>query len=160
MGLLALVALATALGPMVFDVSPNVERLLTLLEWLLVAALAAEFVIQGAAADDRRAWLKSPWRIIDVVTILGPIASLLPQVSDVARGSLMLRVLRIGRAVAFGTRAGSVVARQGHEPLVTVHETAPIVSVVNADDARPPVESDWSSFIAWTRTPGASWFHA
>ena len=40
MGLLALVALATALGPMVFDVSPNVERLLTLLEWLLVAAFA------------------------------------------------------------------------------------------------------------------------
>src|SRR5687767_7707227 len=102
MGFLALVALATALGPMVFDVSLSVERVLTVVEWVLVGSFAADFFMQGAVAADRHAWIRSPWRIVDAVTVLGPIIALLPQVSDLARGSLMLRVLRVGRAVAFG----------------------------------------------------------
>src|SRR5688572_26140101 len=52
MGFLALVALATALGPLVFDVTPAVERWLTFIEWLLVAAFAAELVVAGAHAPD------------------------------------------------------------------------------------------------------------
>src|SRR5262245_42646291 len=103
MGFLALVALATALGPMVFDVSPGAQQILTVVEWLLVGAFAAEFFISGAVAPDFRVWLRSPWRIVDAVTILGPVAALLPQVSDAASSSLMLRMLRVVRAVAFGT---------------------------------------------------------
>ena len=45
MGLLALIALATALGPMVFDVSPDVNRTLTVVECVLVGMFAAEFVL-------------------------------------------------------------------------------------------------------------------
>ena len=60
MGLFALIALATALGPMVFDVSPGVERALTIVEWVLVGTFAAEFFLQGAVAHDRRAWIRSP----------------------------------------------------------------------------------------------------
>ena len=56
--------------------------------------------------------MRSPWRIVDCVTVLGPVVALLPQVSDLASGSLMLRMLRVGRAVAFGTRAGSVAVRK------------------------------------------------
>src|SRR2546427_13256855 len=59
MGLLALIALATALGPMVFDVSPSVERAFTVVEWVLVGMFAAEFFIEGAVAHDRRAWIRS-----------------------------------------------------------------------------------------------------
>ena len=116
MGLLALVALATALGPMVFDVSPAVERGLTVVEWVVVGAFAAEFLISGAVAPDFHAWIRSPWRIVDVVTILGPVVALLPQVSDPARGSLTLRLLRVGRAVAFGMRAGTVAAGKMASP--------------------------------------------
>jgi Mg2+ and Co2+ transporter CorA len=160
MGLLALVALATALGPMVFDVSVDAEHVLTIVEWTLVAAFASEFVIQGAVAQDRHAWLRSPWRIVDAVTVLGPVVALLPQVSDLARGSLMLRMLRVGRAIAFGTRAGSVVVRRERGDSHATHATTPTVSVVNAEGDLHPVRSDWATFLAWTRAPGASWFHA
>ena len=160
MGFLALVALATALGPMVFDVSPGVERLLTILEWALVTAFALEFVIQGAAAPDRHAWLRSPWRIVDAVTVLGPIVALLPQVSDFARGSLMLRMLRVGRAVAFGTRAGTVAARRPRGSDHILRPTTPIVTMVAAENVAAPSRSDWVSVLSWTRAPNPAWFHA
>jgi Mg2+ and Co2+ transporter CorA len=160
MGFLALVALATALGPMVFDVSAGVERALTVLEWALVAAFAAEFILQGAVARDRHRWMRSPWRIVDAVTVLGPVVALLPQVSDLARGSLMLRILRVGRAVAFGTRAGTVAVRMPNTTTELFRTTTPIVSVIGADGVPHPKQEDWDSFITWTRDPDASWFHA
>ncbi len=160
MGFLALVALATALGPMVFDVSPGVERLLTVVEWVLVGTFAAEVFVQGAVAHDRRAWIRSPWRIVDALTVLGPVVALLPQVSDLASGSLMLRMLRVGRAVAFGARAGSVAVRKPRDTGQTVRATTPTVSVVAAEGDLHPVGSDWGSFLAWTRQPSGGWFHA
>lgn len=160
MGFLALVALATALGPLVFDVSPGLEHALTVLEWMLVTAFATEFFVQGAIAPDRRAWMRSPWRIVDALTVLGPVAALLPQVSDLARGSLMLRMLRVGRAVAFGTRAGSVAVRTPRGTVQSMRAGTPIVSVISAEGDLDPSRSDWASFLAWTREPNASWFHA
>ena len=159
MGLLALIALGTALGPMVFDVRPGVERALNVVEWVLVGMFAAEFVLQGAIAQDRRAWMRSPWRIVDAVTVLGPIAALLPQVSDAASGSLMLRMLRLGRAVAFGTRAGSVAVRRPRRAPQTLRGTTPVVSMIDSNGDLRPVRSDWDSFLAWAPQPDDSWFH-
>ncbi len=158
MGLLALVALAAALGPMVFDVSPAVEQALTIVEWVIVGAFAADFIISGAVAPDFHAWIRSPWRIVDAVTILGPVAALLPQVSDAASGSLTLRLLRVGRAVAFGTRAGTVAAGKLHHP-VPKRVRVPAFTVIAEDDLHP-VDFDWDSFVAWTRERGpSSWAH-
>jgi Mg2+ and Co2+ transporter CorA len=160
MGVFALIAFATSLGPMVFDVSPGLERALTVVEWVLVGMFAAEFFIQGAVAHDRHSWIRSPWRIVDAITVLGPVAALLPQVSDLARGSLMLRMLRVGRAVAFGTRAGSHAVRKPRDMSQAVGPRTPTVSFVSAEGDLHPVRSDWGSFLAWTREPAASWFHA
>jgi Mg2+ and Co2+ transporter CorA len=159
MGFLALVAVATALGPLVFDVSAESERLLMLVEWVLVGMFAAEFLIQGALAPDRRAWIRNPWRIVDLVTVLGPVAALLPQVSNLARGSLMFRILRLGRAVAFGTRAGSAAVRPHDPTVVGNYAGTPTVTVVSADGDVDPAGSDWSTFLAWTRAPAPLWFH-
>ena len=133
MGLLAILALATALMPMVFDLSPEIERVLTGIEWFLVAAFAAEFVFQGVVAVDRAAWIRSPWRVVDIVTVLGPFVSLLPQVSELARGSLMLRMLRLVRAVAFGTRAGVVAVRQSAHAIDGSEDLVPRVRLVGED---------------------------
>lgn len=142
MGLLALVAFGVAIGPMVFDVSPDVEWILTVIEWVLVGAFAAEIAIEGALARNRAAWMRSPWRIVDVLTVLGPVVALLPRVSDFASGSLMLRMLRVGRAVAFGTRAGSVAVRKRHEPSQTERAATPTVRIISAEGDLRPVGSD------------------
>lgn len=160
MGLLALIALATALGPMVFDVSPDGERALNVVEWALVGMFAAEFIFHFSIATDRRAWLRSPWRIVDAVTVLGPVVALLPRVSDAASGSLMLRMLRLGRAVAFGTRAGSSAVRRPRRAALARRGATPVVSMVSPGGELHPVRSDWSTLLAWTHRPGDSWFHA
>jgi Ion transport protein len=108
MGFLALVALATASGPLVFAVSAETDQWLTRIEVLILLVFIAEFIVQFANARDRKAWLRSPWRIVDVVCIIGPLFSFLPRVSDNLRGALVFRLLRVGRAVAFGARAGAL----------------------------------------------------
>jgi Mg2+ and Co2+ transporter CorA len=160
MGFLALAAIATALGPMVFDVSPPIERVLTFVEWAIVVAFALELYVQHAIARDRRAWWRSPWRIVDVVTVLGPVVALLPQVSDLARGSLMLRFLRVGRAVAFGTRAGSIAVREPRAAAHARYGAIPTVTVIRADGPSPPAPSDWARCLHWPTEPGGAWFHA
>jgi hypothetical protein len=80
MGLLALVAFGVAIGPMVFDVSPDVEWILTVVEWMLVGAFSAQIAIEGVLAQDRAAWIRSPWRIVDALTVLGPIVAPSPGV--------------------------------------------------------------------------------
>lgn len=160
MGLLAIVALATALAPLVFDFDVRVEGVLTGVEWFLVAAFAAEFVFQGVIAPDRHAWLRSPWRIVDLVIVLGPIVSLLPQVSDLARSSLMLRMLRLIRAVAFGTRAGVVAVRESALAVDGLDALDPTVRHVTEDGSPGARRPDWQGFLEWVPDPRGGWMHA
>jgi Mg2+ and Co2+ transporter CorA len=160
MGFLALVALATALGPMVFDVGTQAEHVLTVIEWVLVGSFAAEFCVHGWLAPDFGKWLRSPWRILDAVTVLGPVVALLPQVSDLARGSLMLRVLRMGRAFAFGTRASSAAVRSASSVGADRGATTPDVTMIRSEHDLQLVKSDWATLLAWTERPGGAWFHA
>lgn len=159
MGFLALVAFAVALGPLVFDLSPAADRALQGVEWALVAIFALDFAVQAATAEDRRAWIRSPWRLVDAVTILGPLAALLPGISDAASGSLALRLLRVGRAVALGTRAGGAAAGKRRGPGQTAVAEAPEVKRVPAGAALDAAASDWGACLAWSRDPGPAWFH-
>ncbi|MBI5367311.1 MAG: ion transporter [Planctomycetes bacterium] len=159
MGFLALVALGTALGPMVFEFGDRTDLMLRVIEWVVVGVFAAEFVVQYLLAEDRKSWLWSAWRIVDVAAILGPVVALLPQVSDAFRGSLVLRLLRVGRAVAFGARAGSAAVRGQRHSGRTARFVQPPVSVVRPGGGTPAVAA-WSDFIAWTRQPDTAWFHA
>jgi Mg2+ and Co2+ transporter CorA len=159
MGFLAIVALATAMAPEVFDLTREAEDLLRVCEWIIVAIFAAEFLVQLAVARDRRAWLRSPWRIVDVVCILGPVAALLPQVSEAFRGSLALRLLRLSRAVVFGARAGSVAARQRDEAAPAAIAGELRVAVVTDAEDIAPAASTWTECLTWTREPHAAWYH-
>ena len=160
MGFLGLVAMATALGPLVFEVGPRTARWLFFSEWIIVAAFAADFVYRGVTAANRRIWMRSPWRIVDVIVVVGPVLALLPQVSDVASGSIAVRVLRFFRAAAFGARAGSNAVRRQLRMARSARGVPPKITVVNSEGAEEPASADWNSFLAWTRAPAASWFHA
>ena len=159
MGFLALVALATAIGPLVFDVSPATDRWLDVVEWLVLGLFVAELVVQFTVADDRSAWLRSPWRIVDAVCIAGPILSLLPQVSDAFRGALVFRFLRVGRALAFSARAGALAVQKRQGPATAFHHGDTQVSLVNPEQLSP-AHATWPELLAWTRDPKPAWYHA
>jgi Mg2+ and Co2+ transporter CorA len=160
MGFLALVALATAVGPLVFDVSSATDRLLTAVEWVVLGLFIAEFVVQYIVARDRSSWLRSPWRIVDAVCIVGPLLSLLPQVSDTVRGALVFRFLRIGRAVAFGARAGALAVRKRQESGLSVRGGITRVTVMEPGETGPPRGSSWKELLAWAGDVKPAWYHA
>lgn len=158
MGFLALVALATAVGPLVFEVSAEAERVLDVVEAVILSLFVIDFIVQYAVAEDRPAWLRSPWRVVDIVCIGGPLLSLLPQVSDTVRGALVFRFLRVGRAVAFGARAGAL-AVQSRRPLRPApYSGATHVSVVVPGGESSPTGATWTDLLAAGDQP--TWFHA
>ena len=160
LGFLGLVAMATALGPLVFEVSPRWSFWLAVSEWVLVAVFAADFAIRGATAPNRAVWMRSPWRIVDVLVVVGPVLALLPHVSDLASGSITLRVLRLFRAAAFGTRAGSNAVRRQIRADRAARAAVARITVISPEGDENPIGADWDSFLAWTRDPAPTWYHA
>ncbi len=159
MGFLALVALATAIGPLVFDVSPATDRLLDFVEWVVLGLFIAEFAVQFTVARDRSAWVRSPWRIVDAICIGGPLLSLLPQVSDAVRGALVFRFLRVGRAVAFSARAGALAVQKRQESAPALHRGEARVSMITPGEAHSSTAASWSDLSAWTRDQKPAWYH-
>lgn len=160
MGFLALVALATAIGPLVFDVSAETDALLTVVEWGVLGLFVAEFAVKFAVAPDKRTWLRDPWRIVDAICIGGPLLSLLPQVSDTVRGTLVFRFLRVGRAVAFGARAGASVVQKRQEAGREHVGGATHVTMVSAATDKSIAEAAWPDLLAGLGGSQPTWYHA
>jgi len=160
MGFLALVAMATATGSLVFDLSPGTDQLLDAVEGVILVLFIAEFAVQFSAAPDRAEWLRSPWRIVDALCILGPLLSLLPQVSDNLSGALVFRLLRVGRAVAFGARAGAVAVQKRSASGAAIHHGAPSVSIVMPSGEGIPHGSTWAELLSRPPVGDLAWYHA
>jgi Ion transport protein len=160
MGLLALVGLGTALGPVVFEIGPATESLLNGIELIVLTLFIIEFVLQWRNAVDRRSWLRSPWRIVDLLAIGGPLVSLLPQASNTFRGALAFRLLRVGRAVAFGARAGAVAVQRQRR--FETHSTTgdAVLTVVRPDAQAMAHRASWSEYLAWPEERSPAWYHA
>ena len=111
MGFLALVALGMTLGPLAFPALAVYEPSLAIAEWGLLAVFFVDVAVRAFRAPSKVAWLKDKWNVLDVLTVVGPLLALLPQL-QIVKGALALRVARILRAAAFATRAGTKAARQ------------------------------------------------
>jgi Mg2+ and Co2+ transporter CorA len=160
MGFLALAALAAGLAPLLFSLPPRLDRGLAIAEWGIVGLFAAEYLVQLALARDRRRFVLNPWRILDAVIILAPLASLLPFAPDFARSSPALRVLRLVRVLLFGARARhglSAAARAASSPEATPGPTR--VTALSPEGGEPQ-ESSWTKLLQWTAAPSTLWMHA
>src|SRR5688572_23880383 len=78
LGFLAIVAVALTLFPMLFDVAPVVDAAIDTLQWIIIGWFAFELLFAFVVARAKAAFWRSPWRWIDLATILIPLASLLP----------------------------------------------------------------------------------
>jgi Mg2+ and Co2+ transporter CorA len=159
-GFLAIGAAALTLFPMWFAVSPGVDRLLESAQWVIIGWLGVEYLLGLAWAPDKRAFLLNPWRWVDLATVVVPLATLLPGVSNVLRSSTLLRLVRLLRVLSLGARAGVGVVREQTRRAVEAAAGPAELAVLSAERAtQKPVAASWAEFLEWIRAPGEQWFH-
>ena len=160
MGLLAITALGTALFPALFDVSDSTAAVLDWVESAIVAVFMAEYVVHLLLAPNKKDYICSGWRLLDLFTIVAATLSLLPQVTDALRHTLALRLLRITRSFTFGARAGTaryrLLAADSPAPVAT----SPRAFVVQREPSWPARALDWKEFLVRITGTEGAWHDA
>lgn len=159
LGFLAIMSAALTLFPMLFTVRPQTDHLLEAGQWAIIGLFAVEYGLALVLAPQKKAFLLNPWRVLDLLTVVVPLATLLPQVSSLLRSSPLLRLIRLARVVTLGVRATGVVAR-GEARRAAAVMTGPVeLSVLGAGRSSVPSPASWAEFLQWAKAPGEQWYH-
>jgi Mg2+ and Co2+ transporter CorA len=159
MGFLALAALVFGVSPDLYPVPPSGRTLLILAEWIVVALFAAEYAVNLLLADDKRAYVLNPWRLLDLFIILAPFITVIPGVPEQVRSAPALRVLRLIRAIVAGTRASARLRHETLAPKRRLPSGPPFVTQLSPDSEKA-AELDWDDLIDWLKKPSRGWLHA
>jgi Mg2+ and Co2+ transporter CorA len=162
LGFLAILAVALVLAPNFFNLPPGgaAANAIEAAQWAIIAWFAVEYLVALGFAKDRRAFLRNPWRLVDVVTIVVPLASALPGVSRGLRSSPVLRLVRLVRLVTLGVRASGIVVR--HRPTRAAQAlSAGPAQVLRLEETPAPasVAADWPELLRWLRAREEGWYH-
>jgi len=104
--LLSLIIIPLILVPFIFEPSPDILSFLDICDWIIVTLFIAEYATKLYAAENRRSHFKSPWHLVDLVIIVMPFMQYLLLLESISgSASLLLRLLRIPRALVVGGRA-------------------------------------------------------
>lgn len=160
LGFLAIVAVALTLFTMLFPVKPGTAAALDAAQWTIIGWFACEYIFALAVARAKRAFLLSPWRLLDLATVVIPLIALLPNVSRALLSSPVLRLVRLARLVTLGVRVGGIAIRHRtrHDAEETASGPAQITLVADAP-AFTPKPASWEELLRWLRQPGREWFH-
>src|SRR5437868_9295723 len=159
MGFLALAALSTGLAPMLFALPPRLEQTLDIAGWLIIGAFALEYVVHLALAEDKPRYVRNPWRVVDALIILAPLASLLPFAPQFLRSSPALRVLRLARVIVFGARARRGLTAGSDMGIARSRPVGPL-RVTELAPGGGPRASEWRELVDWAKRPDERWLHA
>jgi len=160
MGLLGILALGTATMPVLIDLTEGQMLVLDRIEWLVVLAFSADYVVHFLLADKKRAYVLSGWRLLDLAIIVASTLSFLPSVTDSLRHALVLRVLRVFRAFSFGMRAGTGYFRRFPSDGTTAAMVVPQASVVQREGTWKAQPLEWQKFLARAAAKGHEWLDA
>jgi Mg2+ and Co2+ transporter CorA len=141
-------------------VKPGVGATLDAAQWMIIGWFAFEYFFALACARAKRAFLLSPWRLIDLATVIIPLVALLPNVSRAVMSSPVLRLIRLTRLVMLGVRASGVAVRHRHDVRGEQKASGPALITLVADaPVYKPTPSTWEELLQWLRHPGREWFH-
>src|SRR5688500_6450603 len=133
LGFLAIISVGLTLFPMLFDVKPAVAASVDTLQWVIIGWFAFEYVFAFASARDRSAFLVNKWRLLDLATILIPLATLLPGVTHSLRSSPILRLVRLVRLITLGVRVSGIAVRRRAVASADTPVAAPVQVTLMAD---------------------------
>ncbi|HKM78793.1 MAG TPA: CorA family divalent cation transporter [Candidatus Bathyarchaeia archaeon] len=156
MGFLALLALALTIAPSVFS---GTYRFSNISIWIIVGVFILEYVANLLLAREKKSYVLSVWRLLDLMIILAPLLSLLPGVGTGLASSPVLRLIRVLRVGIFGIRAGGVVVHEQLPQQAVEVAGLPFVSVVPLDGKHPPRQTTWHEFQRWETGRENQWYH-
>lgn len=158
LGFLAIVSATLTLIPILFTTSPKAEASIEAFQWGIVALFGVEYGLGLSRATRKLSYILNPWRLIDAVTILLPLATLLPGMSEVLRSTPVLRLIRLARVLALGARASGVMVRE--EKTAEGPKAAPPIQVrVLPASAAAARSATWEEFVRWAADPGCEWYN-
>src|SRR5918911_3560762 len=160
MGFLALAALSAGLAPMLFALQARLERALDLAGWVIIGLFALEYLVHLALAEDKWRYVRNPWRVVDALIIVAPLASLLPFAPEFLRSSPALRVLRLARVIVFGARARRGLTAETDMGIAPGRPSGALRVAEIAPQRGSPRATDWRELVAWAERPDERWLHA
>jgi Mg2+ and Co2+ transporter CorA len=104
---LSLIMIPLILVPLTFQLDSAILSFLDICDWILVILFVSEYVSKLCVAENRWQHFKSRWHLVDLVIVVLPFIQYLPLLEFTITGSpsLLLRLLRLPRALAVGSRA-------------------------------------------------------
>lgn len=132
---LSLLMIPLIILPFLFELDAALLGFIDICDGIIIALFVAEYVTKLYAAENRWRHFKSPWHLVDLVIIILPFvqyAALFESISG--SPSLLLRLLRIPRAVAVGGRAVAGRRTSSITPsTLPLHDTPVLIRQVGAD---------------------------
>ena len=158
LGFLAIVAATLTLIPILFTTSSGAEAGIEVFQWSIVALFGIEYAVGFSRTTRKIGFMLNPWRVVDAVTILLPLATLLPGMSQALRSTPVLRLIRLARVVALGARASGVMVRE--EKVAAGSNVAPPIQVrVLPASGAAARSATWEEFVRWAADPGYEWYN-
>ncbi len=119
MMVLSIILIPIILLPFVMTLDASVLSFLEICDGIIVILFIAEYTTKLFLAEDRWKHFKSPWHLVDLVIIALPFIQYLPLLELPITGSpsLLLRLLRLPRALAVGGRA--VAGRRANNDVIS-----------------------------------------
>lgn len=157
LGFLAIIAVALTLFPVLFPVSLAVATAIEGAQWLIICLFGIEYALALTWSSDRRAFLRDPWRWLDLATVVVPLATVLPSVSSLLRSSMLLRLVRLVRIVTFSVRASGMIVRHEAQRAAAAPTLQPTrVTLLGHEQS---ADIAWSDFWSHLQTSDESWYH-
>jgi len=123
---LSLVIVPMILLPLIFQLDNSVLSFFEICDWIIVILFVAEYSSKLYLAENRWKHFKSPWHLVDLIIVVLPFVQYIPLIGLSITGSpsLLLRLLRLPRALAVGGRAVAG-RRNGNNTCSTIIENGP-----------------------------------
>jgi Mg2+ and Co2+ transporter CorA len=131
--------------PFIIKLSAGWLSFFEICDWTIVALFVAEYVSKLFLAKNRWAHFKSPWHLVDLIIVILPFVEFVPilGISAVGTPSLLLRLLRVPRALVVGGRA--IAGRRGNNNAPAVMMDIEPETVIRQID----VETKATSILNW-----------
>jgi Mg2+ and Co2+ transporter CorA len=120
--------------PLVVALSSEILDFLDICDWLIIGIFIVEYGSKLYLSKNRWAHFKSSWHLLDLFIIIVPFAQYAPLLGLKVTGSpsLLLRLLRLPRALALGTRA--LAQRMKEEEPAAIVQPEEVQTVIRSVD--------------------------